>query len=453
MPPAPLHARFLAHLSELGIGGEPSHLLVAVSGGCDSVVLLDLLEQAARALPLTITAAHLDHGMREGSAADARWVLDLCAARGIPLLQERLGEPPRSEGAARAARYEFLRRAAGSSGADLIATAHTADDQAETVLFRAVRGTGLRGLGGIRGRTRAGLVRPLLPFWRRELVEHARAAGLHWREDPSNRDLRFSRNRIRHRILPEIEEEIAPGARRNLCALAALAREADSALERLARDAERVLVRREGPALVLARDRLRDYDPAIATRLVRRLLRRLGAVPGRVGTRAALQFITEASSGREMQLPSGVRVRLEFGEARVERVAEELPDRAVEISAEPGSREARLRVGGSDFRVRYGPEPPPDDPARWRLELETGRHRFPLLLRAWRPGDRIRTAGGTKSLKKLFLEERIPRSRRGRLPVLVDASGEVLWVAGVRRDLLPGRAESGQVLFLTITDD
>lgn len=445
----PLEQRFTESLGRLVPDAAGAHLLVAVSGGVDSVALLDLLRAPSDARQIRLSVAHLDHSMRADSPADADWVRALCSRWGLPLIEDRLESPPGSEEAAREARYAFLRRAARRCGADLIATAHTADDQAETVLFRAVRGTGLRGLAGIQARTPGGVVRPLLGFWREELVAYAERRGLEWREDPTNLDVGFARNRIRHRILPEIEAAIAPGARRNLVALAQLATEAEAALGRLAHEARSELMRREGADLLLARDRLQAYDRAVASRVLRGALREMGSAPGRAGTRAALQFITDAPSGREMCLPGGVRISIEFEEARISAPTCTPPDEAVEIAGPGTMPNRRLRIGGAGYRVEVHEVPDVvtgDD--GWSVSIDPARTVFPLQLRGWRPGDRAITEGGTKSLKKLFLEARIPRSRRRRLPVLVDAEGRVLWVAGVERRFL---AASGGERTLTIT--
>ncbi|HEX2080859.1 MAG TPA: tRNA lysidine(34) synthetase TilS, partial [Longimicrobium sp.] len=215
MPPrTPFAERVRRSLDGLGVRGTGAHVLVAVSGGCDSVTLLHLLRFAADDGTLRITAAHFDHAMRPGSARDAAWVRGLCAAWQVPMVEARAETPPRTEAEAREARYAFLRRAQAQAGATHLATAHHADDQAETVLFRVLRGTGIRGLAGIPPRDGAGLVRPLLPFWRAEIVRYARAEGLCWREDPSNRGTGYARNRIRLQLLPAIEKHVAPGARR-----------------------------------------------------------------------------------------------------------------------------------------------------------------------------------------------------------------------------------------------
>jgi tRNA(Ile)-lysidine synthetase-like protein len=231
MPPsAPLPRRFAEHFGALGAGSGGAPLLVAVSGGCDSVVLLHLLRFALPAPP-HLHAAHFDHAMRPGSAADAAWVRGLCTAWDVPLLHAHADTRLRSETSARDARYRFLRAAAAEVGAAHVVTAHHADDQAETVLFRMLRGTGIDGLAGMRALGPTGIVRPLLPFWRAELAAYARRAGLRWRRDPTNDALTTARNRIRHRLLPDVERSFAPGARRALVRLAEQAREEAEAWE------------------------------------------------------------------------------------------------------------------------------------------------------------------------------------------------------------------------------
>lgn len=459
-PPDPLERRFLVHLETLGLLRPGVHFLVAVSGGRDSVVLLHLLRFHVPGVGISV--AHLDHAMRPGSVADARWVAGLCTAWGLQVIEERVENAPRTEEEARSARYAFLRRAAVQSAATHIVTAHHADDQAETVLFRVLRGTGPTGLAGIGALSSSGLVRPLLPFWRRELSQYARAAGLRWREDPSNRSLDPARNRIRHEILPLIESTVAPGARRSLVRLAATAAENEGAWEAIAAPLASAVSRREGRALLLARERLRDYDPAVASRVLRNLLRQFGVVLDRAGTRTALQFISEAPSGRELQLPGGLRIFTEFETARIEHVQQELPDETLALTSPPqvgAAVHGCLRIGGRHLRVAWqtviwDEALSLDLPQqRWSVALRLDTLSFPLLLRRWEAGDRIRTSSGTRTLKKLFADRRLPRSQRSTRPVLADAAGCVLWVAGVQLATGAAPEPRDDALLLTITDD
>ena len=429
--------RFRRSLDALGVRGTGAHVLVAVSGGCDSVALLHLLRFAAENAGLRVTAAHFDHAMRPGSEGDAAWVRGLCRAWEVPLIEGRADVAPRTEEEARDARYAFLRRAQAACGAAFLATAHHADDQAETVLFRVLRGTGLPGLAGIPPVGERGLIRPLLPFPRAQIVRYARAAGLRWREDASNAREDFARNRIRLGLLPWIERELAPGARGSLARLAELAREDEAAWDAVLRPILAEVAREEGGALVLVRERLAAYDSPVAARVLRAALRRLGSAPDRAGTRMALQFISHAPSGRVRTLPGGVRITTEFGLARLERTPGEAPpappDEPLVITRADAPGQAAFRVGGARWTARWRAEDEGDAEDGWTMRMAIDRVRFPLTLRGRAPGDRVRTRGGTRPLKKLLSEARVPLRRRGTLPVLADAAGAVLWVPGVAR--------------------
>ncbi|HSH44734.1 MAG TPA: tRNA lysidine(34) synthetase TilS [Longimicrobiales bacterium] len=431
-PAADLPRRLERHLASTGLLRPGGRILVAHSGGLDSTVLLHILRFRMAHWELRLSAGHLDHGMRPGSAADAAWVRGVCRAWRVPFAEDRLEPPPSSEAEARERRYRFLHRAAPRGA---IATAHHLDDQAETVLFRAIRGTGLRGLRGIAPR-RGRVVRPLLPFTRQELLDYARTTGIAWRDDPTNLDLRLARNRLRHLVLPAMERA-HPGTVRILARLAAVARRDEDRWRARTREAASAVIRDAGPrSATLARDVLRSYHPAVRARVLRLVLRRLGSSPGRAGTRAALEFINSSRSGGEVHLPGGVRLQRDFERIRVVRGREHRPaDVGLEIEREDGAGLAR--IGGRRYAVRWGEGALEADSGKGPLEGEgiviPDSVPFPLLLRGWRPGDRIRLEYGRKKLKKLFAEHRLDRAVRRSIPVLVDAEDRVLWVPGVAR--------------------
>ncbi|MGQ0560972.1 MAG: tRNA lysidine(34) synthetase TilS, partial [Gemmatimonadota bacterium] len=187
-----LGPRFVRFVRSRGLFRPGDRVLVALSGGVDSVVLLHLLKANEGALELTVHAAHFDHAMRADSAADADWVQQLCANRQIPLVRARATRTLKSEADARFERYRFLQSAARESASARIATAHHAGDQVETVLFRLLRGTGMRGLAGIPLR-RGRFVRPLLRFTKPELLAYAAAHDIAYREDPSTELRNYAR--------------------------------------------------------------------------------------------------------------------------------------------------------------------------------------------------------------------------------------------------------------------
>lgn len=434
-----LGARFRDHVVARGALPEGARVLVALSGGADSVVLLHLLRFSPGLPGLQVLAGHVDHAMRgAAAAADARWVEGLCRAWDVPLRVVRLDPPPRDEAEARRRRYAALEEMRREVGARRVLTAHHADDQAETVLFRALRGTGIPGLQGIRERRAPRVWRPLLPFTRDELRAYAAHHRLAWREDATNLDP-LPRNVLRTTVLPELEVSVAPGARR---ALAGLARRAawDEAAWRSLEPAllEAVGFRQEEGGFSLERGALAAHHPAVRARLLRALARRLGVAPGEAGTRQAVEFTNSGASGSSVQLGSGLVFRVELDRVRLARETTPPPD--VEASVEgPGAGSAEILLGGARWKVRWAPgglEGVGDS-----VSLPLRDLRFPLAVRGWRPGDRVRLAYGSKKLKKLFLEARVPTGERHRTPVVADAGGRVLWVPGVARS---AEAQAGQ---------
>lgn len=443
-----LRRGLLRHLGRSRLIEPGQRVLVALSGGLDSTVLLHLLRFAAPGLELVVHAAHFDHAMRSGSEGDARWVAGLCTAWRIPLHHVRASRPPRNEEEARALRYSFLLSAAEAMGASRIATAHHADDQAETVLFRAVRGTGLRGLAGIPPR-RGSLVRPLLPFRRDELQTYAHEVGLAWREDPTNVTLPAGRNRIRREVLPLLEE-ISPGAGTALARLAGLARSEEAAWSSLLdRVAEALIVGQDGGTIDLDRGGMRSYHPGVRARLLRRAFRVLGVHPSAAATRAALELVETGRSGSWVDIGGGVRVGREFDRIRIRRGGRASGPPETVLIAAPTDGHAELCLAGKEWRARWRMLPAAADesgesgayPGEKRFDAAA--LSFPLRLRGWSPGDRVRLREGTKKLKKVFLERRVPASERRELPVLSDAAGHVLWVPGVVRSV-DARPRSGE---------
>ena len=431
--PELLPQRLDAYLRDSGLLPRGAAITVAISGGIDSVVLLDHLLGLQPDWGWSLSAAHFDHRMREGSQQEAEWVRRLCRLRGVAHRVDAAEQPPKSETEARDQRYAFLDAARAELGGKLLATAHQADDQAETVLFRLLRGSGLTGLAGIPERRSPGIVRPLLTFWRSEIEAYADWKGLEFLADPSNLDLSFARNRIRRRLIPEIESAGRPDFRRQLVRLAELARRSGRAVAGLVERAleELTIEAREG-RIVVARRRLLAYDSNVQAHLLRAAAARVGPRPGRVGTCLALEFIKTGSSGRGTNLAGGIVLRREFDSLVIEARRESEPSADEELTVNAvGEGEATVRIGGIDWRVRWGPAAPGGAEGRAEFAcFDPSDLQFPLRVRSWRPGDRIRLPAGTRKLKKVFVDRRVGRSQRARLPLLVDAEG-VLWIVGV----------------------
>jgi len=383
---------------------------VAFSGGPDSTALLAVLaEMRDQELLAAVHAAHVDHGLREGSAADGDACARVCATLGVPFTRVRVEVGPGNvQAEARRQRYAALRREAERWGATRIATGHTQDDQAETVLLRILRGAGARGLAGIPPR-RGPVVRPLIDRTRPEVLAYLRDRRLPFLEDPTNATPRFLRNRVRAEVLPALLR-LSPRAVRSL------ARAAD-----LLRDDERALSARAASLVKGGAARVADVAArpvAVRRRVVRALWHqasgaRAGLSAGHV--EAVLALLARGRPGRA-PLPRGLEARVRYGVLSVGAPPERAPAREPVRLGEPGEHPL---PDGRTLVLRGG------DEATW-----------PLWWRQRRPGDRFRPAGGrgSKKLKAWLIDRKVPCEERDRLELLADDAGEVLWIPalGVR---------------------
>jgi tRNA(Ile)-lysidine synthase len=289
-------------------------LLVAVSGGGDSVALLHLLLRMRRGVPLDLHVAHLDHALRRGSAADRRFVERLAREHALPCRAERREvEVHRRRGesleeGARRVRHRFLREAARAAGAVKILLGHTLDDQAETVLMRLSRGAGPAALGAMAERGPGRLVRPLLGLTRGDLRAFLTHHDLAWRDDPANADLAFDRNRVRRRVLPLLQRELNPRAAEHIVEAARRLREDALLLDELARERFAGLAAAKRGALVaLDAVALAALPRALGGRVARLALDRAGIDGRRARTRHvdALLDLSAGPRGRGIDLPGG----------------------------------------------------------------------------------------------------------------------------------------------------
>lgn len=438
-------SRLLEFIRARGLIQPGDHVLVAVSGGVDSVALLHLLRSLSEALPCTLGAAHFDHAMRGDSAADAQWVADLCATWDVPLVQARTTRTLRTESDARTERYRFLYQAMRATRARRVATAHHADDQIETVLFRLLRGSGLRGLSGIPLR-RGPFIRPLLRCYKKDLLAYAEANGIEYRRDPTNDELTFMRNRIRQTLVPALAQ-VQPSAKRAVLALARHAAKTEaawhSALVRLEKE---LVISDEIARVELARDLLQEYHPALRARLMRHFLRRFGATPSRASTRHILQFCSNAESGSVLEVAGRARIERSFDRLRMERMKPR-SDADAGAFIETTAGQARARIGNRNYTIEWSLAALAGELSE-QFDAAILQHR--LEVRGWRSGDRIELPYGTKKLKKLFVERRIAVSDRRQLPLLVDDRGRVLWVPGVARSVHAVPSDTGQILTIVV---
>lgn len=422
-------------------------MLVAYSGGPDSTALLDLLLSAAAERGLRIVAGHFDHATRPDSGRVARTAAERARVMGAEVRVGRWGD--RGAGASpghdelRRRRYRFLRRVAGEVDADRIATGHHADDQAETVLFRLLRGTGLRGLRGI-PRLRDGIVRPLLPFRGRELREHLDGRGLPWSRDPANRDPSRARTRIRHELLPALRQAWSGDPVDRLLRLGDEARRAEERMERLTarvldlcrrdpdasfRVPELTVDERERRRVRLERGPVLQAGRELQARLLRRVARHRGERLTRGATAEGVEFINAGRSGGRVQIGGGLELWREFDTFWIGPRESTADDRPLTVDAS-GSGRGRLRVGGRRYVASWGPGSGPRS-CPHSLAIPREIRQLSLTLRGWRDGDRIELRGRRIKIKELFNRRRVPRTERPRLPLLVAGGDDVLWVPGL----------------------
>ncbi len=301
---------------------EGSGVLAAVSGGGDSVALVHLLRQFAGRRGWRVAVAHLDHGLRRGSRADRLFVERLARGLGLRCVADRrevgaLARPGESpEESARRVRRDFLLEAASQTGCERIATGHTLDDQAETILMRLARGAGPTALTGMSALGPGPFVRPLLELERLELRDHLERKGLDFRDDPTNRDQRFDRNRVRRLVLPALAAALNPRAARHLVQAAGRFREDSRHLDAVAEAALEGLSRldRRG-RLALEASRLVELAPTVGKRVARRALERAGADPRRIIAChvESLIDLARGGNGRRASLPNGMTAERRAG--------------------------------------------------------------------------------------------------------------------------------------------
>ncbi len=442
---------------------------VAVSGGADSVALLLLLLELREKLGIVLSVVHFNHKLRgKASDADEKFVANLAAKHDIEFHSASLDvakkakkERANLEDAARRARYDYFRSLVESGTCRRIAVAHTADDQAETVLAHILRGTGLTGLGGIHP-VAGPVIRPLLSVRRSELRRFLRARKQAWREDATNRDTKRMRARIRRKLLPLLQKQFQPAIIEHLATLAELAREDEAFLDGAAAESARELFQESVGWTRIAVDKLlrpwkreglnteNAEDPedtektaALSKRIVRRMVESVKPREGQLGAGhvgAVLQLARDGKNGSSLCLPGGVEVRKERDEL-VFHAIENVGARTSQSTLREYEYKIELSGGGADvnvaelgcvFRLRVIDWPPQrgetstDGPV-----LDRDRLRFPLVLRNWRPGDRLRPQGhrSTQKLKRLLNERRVSRWERDGWPVLT-SGGVLVWARG-----------------------
>ena len=420
-------------------------MICAVSGGADSMAMLRCLYACREALGISVCAAHFNHGLRGAEAdEDEAFVRAFCEAHRIEFFAGRADVAAFAkekgmtlEEAAREKRYEFLLSLPG----DKVATAHTADDNAETVLLHLLRGSGLRGLCGIPPQ-RGKIVRPMLAVSREAIEQFLNDEGVSWREDRTNAEDTCLRNRLRHRIMPLLYEE-APSLRTNLLRQSELLRGEDALLDKLAES----LLERDGEGVLIAP--LLTADDALQRRALRLLLR--DALPQNVAQKhvAALQALVQSGDpSAQISLPDGWTARRRYGTLTVTKgEASTFPATALKVPGVTRIPQLHIRV---TCTVTENFQKQGNTPFHFAVKYDMIATDA-LMLRPRQTGDCMQMDGGyTKTLKKLLIEQKIPRDRRELLPVLTDGTRVIAVIGlGVSADC---RAEEGRPALVITTE-
>jgi tRNA(Ile)-lysidine synthase len=442
-------------ISDYRMLADGDRVLVALSGGVDSVTLLDILQHQSNARGLQLGLAHLHHGLRGSTAdRDAAFVAQLAQARQLPLHlgKTKPWDAPRRnmEETARIRRYTFLSDTAQRHGYQRIALGHHQDDEAELVLMRIMRGCGLRGLSGIppvrplapKGIT---IIRPLLRLDRVAIQAYAQSLQLTYVEDETNADRQHLRNRVRHELLPALQQTYNPNIKVGLTRMAGVLRDEQDWLEGLVEAQLEAAIRSANPQrLCLDRQLLAQSHPALQRRLLRAAVQRVKGDLRRVQydhIEAARRLLAKVAAGGQVDLPCGMRVLV--GKAAVDVVRDAAtPEPGFPASTDfvyqvfaPGTliiaeTGAQLKFSISTPGTGFAPHQAGQDTVYFDMDQLT----FPLTVRSFRPGDRFTPfgLGGTQKVKQCLIDRKIPRAARWRIP-LIDCGGIILWIVGLRR--------------------
>ncbi|MDG0795323.1 tRNA lysidine(34) synthetase TilS [Cohnella ginsengisoli] len=433
--------------------GPGARIVAGVSGGPDSMAMLHLLQAPAVRDGWLVIAAHVNHGFRgTESDAEAALVRETAAAWGIPFELAEIDMPAyieatglNSQAASRERRYAFLRDVARRHGAKTIAVAHHADDQAETVLMRMLRGSGVTGLAGIpmrRAEEELELIRPLLRITKGELLAYNERHGVPFATDSSNAKTHYVRNAIRLEALPYLER-YNPDLRAGLARLAELASADDDYMEAEARRALAAGARRSGGGWRLDARLVRGFHLALQRRMIKLILNGLAGPHAQARFEQVEEIVAILTAARpdvaRVDIGGGLVLLREYGYAYIGPAPDAQAGYAYTVAELP-ARTERLEVSVPECGLvfRFSREAGICDPSpgsRWEAFFDEAELALPLAVRSRMPGDRMEPLGlnGSKKVQDILVDAKVPRSLRHLKPLLIDGDGRILWIPGLRR--------------------
>jgi tRNA(Ile)-lysidine synthase len=440
-------------------------VVVAVSGGPDSMALLHLLNELKDELGIRLICATLDHGLRTESSRETDFVKRISHDLGAPFYQEKINVRERArelgisiEQAGRRERYNFLERVRVNSSAEFIATAHHRNDEIETFFLRLFKGSSLDGLSGIPAR-RGPIIRPLIRAWRAEIISFLKERDMEYMTDKTNLDTNTERNFIRNKIIPVIEEGF-PNFQRPMARTISMIHRENSFLSSLAEQGFKETAVIGDNKVEYDLDSVRVMDPVILARVLRIGLYEIGGQNLRISEkhiRSLLGLIYGSTDYGKLDLGKNITACLISGHLTL---------RCGKISSEPVRDSYEVRISGPGsyqfeqagveliFRVVQGPVDFDEWPNLDETEayFDADQVDFPFIVRSRRPGDRIAPWGGfgSKKLKSLMIDRKLEKGLRQVWP-LVTKNDEILWIPGVRRGRGGGVArDTGKILIITL---
>lgn len=414
-------------------------VVVAVSGGPDSICLLHLLHQLAPEFELELFVAHLNHMLREEAIQEEKFVRQIAEDLSLPFYSERidvkslLQKGESLEEGARRLRYDFLKRASERFSASKVALGHNADDLVETVLFNLIRGTGLGGMRGIppiRKEKTLTYIRPLIGIWREEIEKYLEEKNIPYVIDKSNLSLQFTRNKIRHRIIPLLQE-INPKVKAAIYRLAVISGEVHSFLRKEAGEKKRDIVELKTRYLLkINLSSLLSSHPALQKEMLRIVLAEFGGDMSEMGNEA-IESVLEMKEKETLTLPGNLRARREgmfllFNKGKRRTIPYQMPLKVPGYTFIPP---AGMGIEAQIIEGHYLLK----DPSCLEVTLDADEIRGELIARSWKRGDRMIPLGmnQAKKLQDMFVDCKVPREKRHRIPLICDEEG-ILWVVGLR---------------------
>ncbi|MFC1712360.1 tRNA lysidine(34) synthetase TilS [Candidatus Poribacteria bacterium] len=446
----PLKTKVADTIRKYGMIIPGDKIAVGISGGPDSMALLYLLHTMREELDCTLHVAHLDHRLRgEESEADAEYVRQHAQKLDLPITVETIDvrkmiTPKESlESGARRIRYDFYERVMVDAQADRLAQGHTADDQAETVMMRLLRGSGAQGLGGIPP-ARDKFIRPLIGTSRSEINEYLRQLHITPRYDSSNLSTDYTRNKIRIDLLPLLEQEYSPNIKQILRQTGELLRTEDDLLTHLATEAmDRCVQYPTAHTATISISDLRKYHLALQRRICRLVIKTLiGNLRGfdYDHIRDLLELASHGKTGSAINLPQGISAEKSYDSLTLRyghqpRTPAEPFCYRIKLSGETSIPELSLLIKATGPVKMRGEYEKPQTESKFQATFDYSKVNGELYLRNRRPGDRFHPLGmsGTKKLKDFLIDEKIPRDLRDSIPIFTD-NDSILWIVGYRMD-------------------